>query len=87
MPEKDKYQQAREAMRAGQPNAAIELLDELHADAHAEMLLHLKTHWALANAHRQAGHYRRAAFELAAMPFAGPASLAHKYFGISRKDL
>ena len=87
MAEHDKLKKAREALRAGQPSTAIRLLDELHAEAHTDALLHIRTHWLLATAHRQARHYRRAAFELAAMPFAGPASLLHKHLGVARKNL
>ncbi|MGB1581313.1 MAG: DUF3703 domain-containing protein [Nevskiales bacterium] len=87
MPDQDRLKQARDKLRAGQVQAAIDLLDDLHVQAHETALLHMRTHWALASAHRQAGHYRRAAFELAAIPFAGPASLLHRYFGVARKNL
>lgn len=83
----DKLEQARHEMKAGKPKTAVEILDELHVECHKEAVLHIKTHWALAKAHRQAGNYRRAAFELIAMPFAGPASLMHKHFGIARRNL
>lgn len=84
---RERLAQAQWEMKAGKPDAAIALLDTLHVECHAEPTLHIKTHWALLRAHRQAGHYRRAAFELVAMPFAGPASLLHKHLGIARKNI
>ena len=83
----EKLAQASQALTAGRADEAIELLNELHEQCHTEAWLHIRTHWVLARAHRQAGHYRRAAFEVIAMPFAGPASLLHKHLGIARKNL
>lgn len=87
MNQTDHLAQAKREIAAGRPLAAIQILDQLHVDSHAEAGLHIRTHLVLALAHRQAGNYRRAAFELLATPFAGPASLLHKHFGIARKHL
>lgn len=81
----DKLHAAHAQLRNGENDAAIEALNSLHVESHAAAVVHIRTHVALARAHRRLGNYRRAAFELAAIPFAGPASLAHKYLGISRK--
>ncbi len=87
MPLDAQLQQAKQAIANGHSQTAIDMLNQLHIDSHAEAIIHIKTHWALARAHGQAGNYRRAAFELVAIPFAGPASLVHKHFGIARKNL
>lgn len=84
-PMQEKLNTGRALLRSGDREAAIALLNELHVECHAEALTHMRTHVALARAHAQAGHYRRATFELASIPFAGPASLVHKYMGLSRK--
>ncbi len=80
-----KLHDAQNILNAGDTHQAIALLDDLHVECHAEAVMHMRTHVALANAHFRDGNYRRAAFELLALPFAGPASLAHKYLGVSRK--
>ncbi len=82
-----KLKTAQNTLAAGQVQQAIDQLNALHVECHTEALIHMRTHTTLANAHRQNGNYRRAGFELLAIPFAGPASLAHKHFGVARKNL
>ena len=79
------YSAARDLLLSNQTEQAIETLDALHVACHTEALMHMKTHLLLSRAHLKNGNPGRAAFELGAIPFAGPASLVHKYLGVSRK--
>lgn len=81
----EKLHAAHQQLHDGHIREAIDALNALHVESHTEAGVHIRTHIALARAHRSLGNYRRAAFELVAIPFAGPASLVHKYLGLSRK--
>ena len=72
---------------AGDLKGALQELEHLHREWHADPLRHVQIHGWQARIAWRSARYRRMVWELFALVIAAPTSLVQKYFGIARKNI
>lgn len=81
------FEQQRLERREGRYDAAEVLLDQLHKQAHDDAALHVRVHLQTAGLRFEQRRFLDVGFQLAAIPFAVPASWVQKYLGLVRSNL
>ncbi len=77
----------RNARDAGNCEQAVAVLTDMHRQYHDQAWRHVAIHWHSALTFFAMKRYLSAFKELFVIPFAPPASLVQKHFGLARKDI
>jgi hypothetical protein len=81
------FSEVSRCISAGDFTRALETLEEMHRDFHAEAAPHVRIHWLSGCAYWRLGNYVEALKDFLVIPFAVIASLVQKHFGLARKNL